>query len=507
MAVVQFQVRAENNWYQLILLLQMKRMKKHILIGGFFTLLFLSGYSQNEVDALRYAFKQTPLTARSLGTGGAFGALGADLSSFYTNPGGIGMYKRGGVEFSLGLNDQFTETSYEGKQSQNGKTQLHLNSIGLIGSASEKSGDWKAFNFGVTYAKTNNFNENLTINGKSESSLLNPFVIQANGVHPDEISDAFPFTAGLAYVSWLINPSDSVGSSYYTTSSGENNQRKSINRSGTMGETAFGFGANYRDFIYFGASLNFQSIRFKETGNYSESYDSSQPITSFTYTDNLRSDGTGVGLKLGAIVKPSEWLRIGAAYHTPTRIVMHEIYNVEIRTTPDIGGDREYVSPDLITDYSVRTPSVTMANAAFILGKTGIITADYEYTSYDRIKMRGAATNDYDYSAENSVIKSIYRSTHKVRVGVEMRILGTYYVRGGAMYQQNPLVNNSGGVNNPFITYTGGLGFRNDYLCFDFGLGYTEKNSTYYMYDPRFVNAANFDTRLVQAIASFGYRF
>lgn len=482
-------------------------MKKIFVLTCLMSVCGISAFSQNEVDAIRYSLKQTPATARSLGMGGAFGALGADVSSFYTNPAGIGLYKRGGVEISFGLNDQFTSTSYEGKQSDNGRSHFHLNNLGMIGSASEKTGDWKAFNFGVTYAKTNDFYENFTIQGKSESSLLNPFVVQANGIRPEELSDAFPFTAGLGYVSWLINPSDSIGSSYYSTSSGENTQKKNVTRTGSMGETAFGFGANYRDFLFFGATLNFQSIRFQEKGSYSETYDSTQPITSFQYNDHLRSDGTGVNLKLGVLVKPSEWMRIGAAYHTPTRITMHEIYAVDITTTPDLGGEREYKSPDLITDYSIRTPSVAMANAAFILGKTGTISADYEYTNYDRIKMRGAASNDYDYSSENTVIKTIYRSTHKVRVGLEMRLLGTYYVRGGAMYQQNPLVNNAGGANNPFITYTGGLGFRNDYICVDIGLGYTEKNATYYMYDPRFVNAANLDSRLIQGIASFGYRF
>lgn len=483
-------------------------MKKYFIVSCLFASFSSWMMGQNEVDALRYSLRQTPVTARSLGMGGAFGALGADLSSFYTNPAGIGMYKRGGVELSFGLNDQFSASSYEGKESLNGRTQFNLNSIGMIGSTTdEENSDWKALNFGVTYAKCNSFYENFTIQGTSESSLLNPFVVQANGVNPDHINDEFPFTAGLAYVSWLINPSDSIGSSYYTTSTGENTQRKSVSRVGAMGETAFGFGANYRDFIYFGASLNFQGIRFQEKGNYSEKFDSSQPITSFNYHEKLRSDGTGINFKLGILVKPSEWLRIGAAFHTPTRISLHEIYSVEIMTKPDIGGEEKYTSPDLITDYSIRTPAVTMANAAFILGKVGVISADYEYTNYDRIKMRGTANNDYDYSAENTVIQSIYRSTHKVRVGLEMRVLGTYYVRGGAMYQQNPLVNNAGGTNTPFITYTGGLGFRNDYLCIDMGLGYTEKSSTYYMYDPRFVNAASIDTRLIQGIASIGYRF
>ena len=59
--------------------------------------------AQSEIDALRYSLTQRPATARSFGMGSSFGALGADLSSFGTNPGGIGLYKRSGMEFFPGL--------------------------------------------------------------------------------------------------------------------------------------------------------------------------------------------------------------------------------------------------------------------------------------------------------------------------------------------------------------------------------------------------------------------
>jgi len=41
---------------------------------------FLSLLGQNEEDALRYSYLQFGGTARYIGVGGAFGALGADLS-------------------------------------------------------------------------------------------------------------------------------------------------------------------------------------------------------------------------------------------------------------------------------------------------------------------------------------------------------------------------------------------------------------------------------------------
>ena len=50
-------------------------------------------FSQSEVDALRYSKSQTFGTTRMMGMGGAFTALGADVSSVAINPGGIAAFR------------------------------------------------------------------------------------------------------------------------------------------------------------------------------------------------------------------------------------------------------------------------------------------------------------------------------------------------------------------------------------------------------------------------------
>jgi len=484
----------------------MNQLKKLSLTIGAAILVIVS-QAQNEVDALRYSLKETPMSARSLGMGGAFGAIGADISSFFHNPAGLGLYKRGGAEFSLGLNDHQSRSSYMGTSADNSRTRLTLNNLGLIGSENTGDSNWPTFNFGVAYGKTNNFFENYSIRGTSESSLLLPFSLQANGVLPEEMNDYFPFTAGLAYNSGVILPNDTLGTFYEPVGSGEVKQTKNITRTGAQGETAFGFGANYRDFIYFGMTINLMSIRFRERSSYSEEYTTNQFVNDFTFTEDLRSEGTGVSAKFGFLIKPSKWLRLGVAYHAPARYTLHETYITSLQANTAQGSGDKFESPQLITDYSIRTPSLMMANAAFVLGKMGVISADYEFTNFDRIKMFGSSTNEYDYASENSTISTIYRSTHKVRVGMEMRFLGTYYLRAGAIYQQNPFVNSAGAINNPFITYTGGIGYRNDYFFADFGLSYMTKETTYFMYDPRFVQQTNINSTNVNGLVSIGMRF
>jgi len=59
---------------------------RRIVFVAVMGLLGLVGTAQNEVEALRYSMSDIPVTGRSLGMGGSFGAVGSDLSSLFTNP-------------------------------------------------------------------------------------------------------------------------------------------------------------------------------------------------------------------------------------------------------------------------------------------------------------------------------------------------------------------------------------------------------------------------------------
>lgn len=483
----------------------MKKLKTLLLVA--FCVGVSNIHAQNEADALRYSFSDLPVTARSLGMGGATGAVGADVSNFFNNPAGLGYYKRGVFDFSLALNDNISTTNYTGVQSENQRSRVLLNNLGLVTSKKLQSGKWKEINFGIAYGKTNQFNQNLTIRGEDYTSLLIPFSLQADGTLPENVTDQFPFSAGLAYETYAINPTDTTGQFYAPASEGVASQEKMINRSGSQGETSFGFGVNYDDKIQFGFSLNFLGISFTERSTYSEKFEATEDLTSLNFSEFLRTDGTGVNTRLGVIFRPSPWLRAGVAYHSRMRITLHDLYNTKMNTL--VNGTRyEFSSPDLITDYTVRTPSRLMANAAFLLGDIGIVSADYEYTNYDRIRMRGSTTNNYDYSAENNTIRSIYQSTHTVRAGLEIRVNKALYLRTGATYRQNPISEEMTGDEAPdVISYHGGIGFRSDYFYADFGLSIAEEQSAYYLYDPKFVEQTKITSRNTRGILAFGVRF
>jgi long-subunit fatty acid transport protein len=464
--------------------------------------------SQNEVDALRYSY--TPFvanSARSMGMGGAFGAFGADISSLFGNPAGLGQYKRYSFEMGLGVQSNTNVADYTGTNSTDSKSKLTLSNIGYVSSKKPKNTDWLNTNFSIGYAKTNSFNENISIRGKSSHTLLDVFARRATGVDEADIINTLPFDAGAAYYCYGIDPFDSIQNTYIASPVGLNiNQNKSIERKGNQSETVIAYAGNYKDILLVGGSITFRSVNFSETATYFETYDSDKFLNTMSYSERLETSGLGVMLKLGAIVKPTPWLRAGLSYQSKCKISLTDIYSTQMNTTTD-NQNFEFISPESKYTYSVRTPSKLLINAGFILGKFGLIAADYEFSDYGKIKMASVGTeSNYSYNAENATIATIYRSTHKVRVGFESRILEKFRLRAGASYQQSPFVN---GVsdNTPVLGFSAGAGYFKDAFFLDLGTNYIVRNETYYLFDPTVISPTTITKSSFSILVNIGFRY
>ena len=73
-------------------------MKRHLTL--MFLLLCAIGTAQNSSDVLRYGSENLQGTARFQGMGGAFGALGGDLSALNINPAGSAVFNNSLITFS-----------------------------------------------------------------------------------------------------------------------------------------------------------------------------------------------------------------------------------------------------------------------------------------------------------------------------------------------------------------------------------------------------------------------
>src|SRR5579863_9047710 len=139
-----------------------------------------------EGDALRYSQDILGGTARFASMGGAFCAVGGDLSTLGYNPAGIAVFTKNQLEVSPGLTFQSTNSNYNGTSTTSQTSGINLQSMGLVGTKKTKhkddEGGWKSYNFGIAYNRMNNFNDNVTIQGTTnKSTFLDDLTAQANG--------------------------------------------------------------------------------------------------------------------------------------------------------------------------------------------------------------------------------------------------------------------------------------------------------------------------------------
>ena len=71
-----------------------------------------TAFSQSQLDAFKYSQTELNGTARYLGMGGAFGALGGDISAMNTNPAGLAIYKSSEVVTTLSLSSASAKTDW-----------------------------------------------------------------------------------------------------------------------------------------------------------------------------------------------------------------------------------------------------------------------------------------------------------------------------------------------------------------------------------------------------------
>lgn len=466
-------------------------------------------FSQNEIDALRYSNIAPTGTARSLGMGGAFGAIGADHSAFLNNPAGLAVYKRTTAELSLNFFDRATSASFLGTETSDSKFRTQVQSLGIAGYREyEKIKDW-SFVYGIGFGLLSNYHQNLIIEGSNQNNtMLESFANIANGVPYDQVFDTYQFGAGLAWETFLIDPLDSTSFTYMPAEDvGRIDQQRSIQRIGRHSETTFAASGNYKDKIYVGATLGIQSVFFRESSVYTERFLDSDYLTSFTFTEDINANGNGISFRIGAIYRPTEWLRVGAAFHAPVNIQISDSYSTTMDSRFALGSNYSALSPELITNYRVRVPGRIQLNSAFILGKFGVVSADYETTSFNNIQMDGVGlSSGYDYTFENKTIETVYRRIHRAKIGLEARFSDVWRARAGFIYQTSPF--NSGfALNESMMSYTSGLGYRKGIFSVDLAGIYFNTRESYWLYDPSLVEESRLTTDVIQILLSIGFRF
>lgn len=472
-------------------------------------LLFVSVFSQNEQDALRYSFIQGGGTARYMAMGGAYGAIGADMSAASTNPAGLGRYSKSEFVFTPGFNLVENSTNYNGTNAFNSNSSVNFTNFGYVGTMVNDKPDmspWKTVQVGIVYNKLNNYNYSSRITGDSPSSITHYMANRANGytVEDNLVGDAF--YSGLFIDGEMIYEDPNQANTYYSYIETDVTQNKDIIRSGQLGETTISVSGNYDDMLYVGGSIGFQKVKYFQESTYSENIidQSKSLITDMAYTETLYTTGNGYNIKLGTLYLPMDWLRLGVAYHTRTAMSLRDVYTSTLNSNDTTGYFAEVYSPDGNFDYRIKTPSKTLFSAAVVLKKRAIISADYEF--YDLSKSLLKATS-YDFKTENSLIQTIYQATNAFKMGAEFKVNDFFVLRGGFAVYSSPIKKEFVATTPNRQTISFGGGYRRNNFFWDVAISSTQWKEDYFVYDPNLVDAAQTKYGQIQFINTFGFRF
>ncbi|OEK05449.1 OmpP1/FadL family transporter [Roseivirga misakiensis] len=478
------------------------------------------GYYQ---DALRFSQSNTIGTARLAGMAGAGSVLGGDLSAASLNPAGLALYNRSQFVFTPSLNFNQYNTSFLGQGSNNEKSRLEISNLGVVINFNKSDfipGGWRGGSVAVTYNRKNDFNQRLTYGANNNnSSIIDAMLDRADGFFSNELGGI----EQVGFDHYLINPLPNAPDFYVSPVEGFPFQEESITRSGHTDEINIAGGANYDDKIYIGAGFGIVSSNYQMSRVYRESF-SGTVLESFSIDELFDASGTGFNANVGVIVRPTDFIRIGASITTPTWYNFSEesdaIYNSEYNNFDVSGfednGQRVILEDTVLnslqsqtnvffSDYDLRTPARFNLGAAFFIGKSGFITADIERVNYANSHV---SSSDFSADSDNRTIASIYQATTNIRIGGEFRYK-EFRFRGGFASIGDPTNELLDDVDRSRTVVSAGVGVNMGRYFLDFAYTQTKFNDSFtsYTFADGVGPTATTENKLGNARISLGLNF
>ncbi|MDR3218657.1 MAG: outer membrane protein transport protein [Dysgonamonadaceae bacterium] len=513
-------------------------MKRNLL---FVIALFVCAYAfgQGEIDAHRYATHDLSGTARGQAMGGAFGALGGDVTGVAINPAGVGVYRASEIVANMSVASVNVETDakagWNGTPNSLGKTKFNFDNLSYVGYyPSVKSGVY-ALNFGFNYNRVKNFDRKYSASGSNMSSSLTDYMVTLTNGFQDAYlnynSDA-PWLSVLAWEGGLINPKSGKSNEYESLlSEGETvSPKMNVTEKGYIEAYDFTLGSNISDKFFWGVTFSLTDIHYSMSSDYGEDFAGG---SGFTLENYLETNASGYQFKAGLIVKPIDALRLGVSYHSPIWYSLTDYYFANL--TPDnifIDGSLvgRQTTPSDNWNYQFQTPYTWTFSAAAIIGTQGIISLDYETKNYASMYLKDRNGREY---SDNQYIGEDFQSASTLRIGAEYRFTPQFSGRLGYALMQNPYdaTFKSGGkevmtagtvphytIDEDATYYTAGIGYRfTQQFYIDFAFIYRQQDSDLYFYTPvknietneQIVHSypASFKSKTYKGLLTLGYKF
>lgn len=525
--------------------------------------------AQSAIDGFRFSQNDLKGTARYMGMGGAFGALGGDLSSISTNPAGIGVYRRNELGITMDIDMQTATSEAQGVKNTQNQTKVLLNNVGGVASWNLMNSTMPNLNVGFTYNRGASFNARYVGTIPQLSNSLTNYIAGVSNNEGVTVPDVQTLFDRDGYVSFdPYNPNDGgfqapwlsiLGyDSYFITPTGDDDQPNWIGQWGlnTSGSGAFdvqttggvneyniAIGGNIKNVLFWGVDFGIVDMDYSMTAIWGENLQnatvdnpegSANSTAQWRLTNSYIASGTGYNVKVGFIYRPIQELRLGVSFASPTWYSINESYLASTNyqysaNIPDMQQNRAVTNGGEwgLNSYNFRTPWKLTVSAAGVIGRNLIVSADFEWQKYNKMRFYngGASFNDYGYDdwggwdypyyapsqkaspliqtdpwyATNADIEDYYKSTYSIRLGAEYRITPRFSVRAGYAHVTSPvrqevkdgsmMIYTSGTMpnyrmDNSTNYITCGLGYNFNHFYIDGAFVHKNLSSEYHAYTP-----------------------
>lgn len=463
-----------------------------------------------ESDAVKFSTTNNDGSARFVAVGGAMAAVGADITNISYNPAGIGVYKSSVALITPSVEWTKSDAKYLKSSFQNQTAKFNISNAGAVFYLeNKKHSALKNFNIGVSFQTNNSFNQKNEFRQNTANSITQNWLNEANTVNGSSDGtftyDKFSFETVGAYYSYLVN-FDSSLLAYTSPITNSIRQRSLVETRGSSREINFATGLNLFDKFYLGGAVSIPLINYYSTTQFYEAdyLDSNLDFEDFKLTNEYKNTGTGFNLKIGAIYKPIQQLRLSAGVQTKTRMNLKEAYSSDFVTNFETESFESNSSLGQF-EYVLSTPWRANAGVAMVLKKYGFLSFDYEMVDYTAMKF--IFKDDFAPIAEamNSNIKSKYTIAHNFKAGAEVKIK-KYRIRAGYHLQTSPLKADFRAGKNDFSRhqFSGGAGVVWKRISLDAAYRYSMSKAFEVSYDGTNGINKNTDTQLF--LISLGFK-
>lgn len=407
-------------------------MKTYVLASLLAIPLFSS--AQSAIDGYRFSQPDLKGTARFMSMGGAFGALGGDISAISVNPAGLGVYRRNEASVTLNLDVQNSTSEAQGFKNSQSNTKFLFQNAGGVASWNLASSVMPNFNFAFYYNKAASFNarysgaiptlsnsltnyiagicntEGVTVGDVTTTGSFDPY-------NPNDGGYAAPWLSILGYDSYFITPTGDEDNPHWKGQWGNNTSGTGVfdvQTSGAVNEYNIAFGGNFVNKVFWGVDFGIVDMDYAMTAVWGEQLENSVvdnhygTSSAWTMTNRYTASGTGFNVKVGLIYRPIQEFRLGLSFASPTWYSIDESYIAGTNfnygvAIPDLQQSNAVTNGGYwgSNSYNFRTPWRLTLSAAGVIGRKLIVSADFDWQKVNKMRFYESGGGFYDYGFDD----------------------------------------------------------------------------------------------------------